>query len=121
MNGVLAGLINLGIGGLMAAALVWFLHHLVTRTLPEANRIFREEVKAERELRWQEHQALLHMMDRLAKQQHEEHDALLAQVNTGLKELARLITESHVALERRLSPEQGPGTPPRQGPKPRPP
>ncbi len=55
MEGILAGLVNLGLGGLMAAALIWFLHHLVARTLPEMLRAFREDVAAERDQRFKEH------------------------------------------------------------------
>jgi hypothetical protein len=120
MNGILSGLINLGLGGLMGAALVWFLHHLVTRTLPEMNRVFREEVSMERDLRYREHQALLQMMERLANQQNEEHEALLTHVSAGLKELTRLITEGLAALERRLDAWQVQALGQRQSPRPRP-
>jgi hypothetical protein len=119
MDGILSGLINLGLGGLMAAALIWFLYYLVSRTLPEMTRLFRKEILAERKLRFREHQALLQMMDLLAKQQQEQHEALLAHVDMGLKEVMRLFTESQAAIERRLAAWQAAGAGSQQGPKPR--
>jgi len=119
MNGILSGLINLGLGGLMGAALVWFLHYLVTRTLPETSRVFREEVSMERDLRYREHQTLLQVMERLAKQQNEEHEALLAHVSAGLKELTHVVTEGWAAIERRLDTWQAQAAGQRQGPRPR--
>jgi hypothetical protein len=114
MDGILSGLINLGLGGLMAAALIWFLHHLVTTTLPEMNRVFRKEIVAERKLRYREHQALLQMMDQLAKQQQEQHEALLNHVDLGLKEVMQLFTQSQAAIERRLTAWEQKGPGPRQ-------
>jgi hypothetical protein len=46
MEGILAGLVNPGLGGLMAAALVWFLHQLAARTLPDMLRAFPENLPA---------------------------------------------------------------------------
>lgn len=101
MEGILAGLVNLGLGGVMGAALVWFLHHLVTKTLPEMTRTFREEVRVEREQRRTEHQALLEVIDRLGRQQHKEHEAILDRLDFGFKELVNEITDHRAALERR--------------------
>jgi hypothetical protein len=97
---LVSALTNLGIGGLMAAALIWFLHHVVTRTLPEMNRVFREEVAAERETRHRENEALLEMMDRMSREQHAEHEALMNHLDAGLKEVARALAENHHALQR---------------------
>jgi hypothetical protein len=44
-EGILAGLVNLGLGGIMTAALVWFLHQLVARTLPDMPRALCEEAR----------------------------------------------------------------------------
>ncbi len=114
MEGILAGLVNLGLGGVMGAALIWFLHHLVTRTLPEMTKIFREEVNAERDQRHKEHQALLQSIDRLGQQQHKEHEAIIDHLDSGFKELVNEITDNRVALEKRL--EKLPPSPP--GPAP---
>ena len=51
----------------------------------------------ERDLRGREHQAMLQMMERLARQQNEEHEALLTHVSAGLKELTRLVTEGEAS------------------------
>jgi hypothetical protein len=97
---IVSALTNLGLGGLMAAALVWFLHHVVTRTLPEMNRVFREEVAAERDARRRENEALLEMMDRLSREQHAEHEALMRQLDAVLNEQSRALAEFHTALQR---------------------
>ena len=73
----------------------------------------------ERDLRCWEHQALLQMMERLARQQNEEHEALLTHVSAGLKELTRLVTEGLAAFERRLDAWQTQAVGQRQGPRPR--
>jgi hypothetical protein len=49
MDAVLSGLVNLGVGGVMAAALVWFLYFIVTKTLPEMTARFGQELKEKRE------------------------------------------------------------------------
>jgi hypothetical protein len=114
MEGILAGLVNLGLGGVMGAALIWFLHHLVTKTLPEMTRTFREEVSAEREQRRKEHQALLEVIDRLGRQQHKEHEAILDRLDFGFKEMVNEIADNRAARERRLegSPSSPPGATP---------
>jgi hypothetical protein len=114
MEGVLAGLVNLGLGGLMAAALVWFLHHLVTRTVPEMAKARREELTAERDQRFKEHQALLQAIDKLGDRQRKEHEAILDRLDFGFKEIINELIENRAAIERRSEgrppPEPGPAT-----------
>jgi hypothetical protein len=103
LNEIIPGLVNLGLGGVMAAALIWFLYHLVTRTLPQMNRAYRKALLAERKLRFREHQALLRIIEQHRKEDHEEHEALLNHSSTGLKELTRAITDALAALEQRVA------------------
>lgn len=43
------GITLVGAFGLVVGALVWFLKHLVEKTIPEERNIFREELKAQRD------------------------------------------------------------------------
>ncbi len=107
MDAILSGLVNLGLGGLMAAALVWFLHHLVTRTLPDLTEAFRAELNAGRDQRSKEHQALLATFDKcmlligkLGAHQQREHTAILKRLDNGFKELLEQSNANRLAVER---------------------
>ena len=113
MDSILAGLLNLGLGGIMSAALVWFLQHLVTQTLPDMTRAFRVEVLAERDRRFKEHQALLEAINRLraligklGKQQRREHAAILQRLDLDFKQLVNEFMENRLAVERLLHDRQ---------------
>jgi hypothetical protein len=116
MEQLLSGLINLGFGGVMAAALIWLLHHLVTKTLPEMMRAFQEELFTERDLRFKEHQALLQAVDKQGERQRKEHEAILEHLVFGSKELLKEITARRTALGNR--PEDRPGPPSTRKPRP---
>jgi hypothetical protein len=135
VEGVLSGLVQLGVGGIMAAALIWFLHYLVTKTLPELTATFRTEVATERtarredaagerSLRMEEHRALLAVIDRVGQQQREEHEKIMDRLDFGFKEMIGEITENRQSAQRILDavqdsrPQQWRRTAPRQPPKP---
>jgi hypothetical protein len=120
MEAILAALVNLGLGGLMGAALIWFLHYLVTRTLPEMTRCFREEVHGERDLRLKEHQAMLAALDRLAEQIRREHDIILDRLDYGFKEMLNEVVENRAALGLKPQGKPAPAEEPRRPRPPRP-
>jgi hypothetical protein len=141
MDEIIPVLVNLGLGGAMAAALIWFLYHLVTKTLPEINRAHRKLLLTERKLRFREHRRLLELMDRqgnqqlqmmerlaqqqqqmmerLAQQQQEQHEALLTHIDTNLKELSRLMCERLTVIEQRLDTQEAADPHTKPGPRPR--
>ena len=83
MEGILAGLVNLGLGGIMAAALVWFLYHLVTKTLPDITGACREEIRVQRRFRRREHRALTGRLGAPGRAGAREHEAVLARIDAG--------------------------------------
>lgn len=92
MDQILGGLINLGVGGVMTAALVWFLYHLVTQTMPEQQRLFREEVATERAERQKEHRRLVKRIDAVATANQRRHEVLMDRLDMGFEALVNEIT-----------------------------
>ena len=50
MEPITQQLLNLGVGGLMAAAVFWFLVNLMTKVIPGLSETFRQDVERERQL-----------------------------------------------------------------------
>ena len=78
---------NLGIGGALCFAMVWFLRYLVTVTLPELVRTFSEQLEKERAASERRHSEVLVRIDRLDAAQIQRHADNL----TALKEQRHLI------------------------------
>ena len=57
-----------GIGGLFAAVVVWVLHHVITKTLPNMAERFTNEIRAERDVCQKNHETVIQQMN----DQHEQ-------------------------------------------------
>lgn len=49
MDTILTGLLNFGVGGAMAGAVVWFVYHTLTKTIPELAALHRQELIDQRD------------------------------------------------------------------------
>ncbi len=49
MDSILNSLLSFGIGGFMAASVLWFLHHIVTKVLPAIIDSYQKALKEERD------------------------------------------------------------------------
>src|SRR2546423_1482000 len=115
IEAIVSGLVNLGFGGLVVGALIWFLYYLVTKTLPSmeaaasrqavaqwtqyeplmaTEREFRRSmavdiVKAMSEMREQSR----HEHEGLQQHMKENHERVMDRVNMGFEELVLEISE----------------------------
>ena len=93
MDTILTGLLNLGVGGAMAAAVIYLVWYTLTRTIPEQQRLHRVELSEQRE----RYHQLLHTEHETFRESLAAAEsrglAAAAQVCQALQELGREVTE----------------------------
>lgn len=115
IEAIVSGLVNLGFGGLVVAALIWFLYYLVTKTLPSLAAAAEAQAKAqwiqyeglirtEREFRKETATSLGQLLTETRDQSRREHEGLMQlmrenhnkamdRMNIGFEELVLEIEE----------------------------
>lgn len=96
-------LVNVGFGGAVVGALILFLRHLITRSLPDITNAFREEMREERAQRAREHRRVLRAVQR-------HHEVILDRLDFGMREL--IMELSGLRPARASSEKQPPPGPP---------
>jgi hypothetical protein len=98
MDAVLSGLVNLGVGGVMAAALVWFLYFIVTKTLPEMTARFGQELREKRETYLTEMREERAAFTAELRAERELRTRAVAEIVTAIGELQKGMAAEHNAM-----------------------
>ena len=80
MENLIGSLLNLGIGGVMAATVVWFLYHILTKTIPEMMASFQASLGKLQDLFERTNDKLLARVDQQAEQSAEQSAATISRL-----------------------------------------